>query len=481
MSDNEIVLTEQQEKCVNFSEAAPLIVKGIAGSGKSLVIITRALMLYEKHASENPRIAIFTFANSLVKFTNEFVEKLGYDPKKFTISTIDREIIKLYNNVMPKHARGNNIFDIDYDVLSSAINSVKDISDKESRFFDKNMAAFLGDEIRWMKEHFLSSFEEYYSSPRTGRGTVRLSFGDKQLIFEIYDKYYKILKENEKNKLEVMYEDLYNKRNLINDFFKYDYVLIDECQDLPLSKLKIAKELAKKSITFSADFTQKIYKTGFTWKEIGIQISGNSSKTLTGTFRNTYEIMNFASDFVKHNNDLLEFIPPELPERHGSLPQLFIMKNEIEKQNSNFIKMVRYLLSENIDDTLGVIVADNRRLFRLYSLFENNNIDCQIIKKKEDYDVLTPGIKLVTFHSAKGLEFDTVLLPYLDDGVLPNLSKVTSEEEKVDAINNARNLLYVGMTRAKHNLYMLCGNNPSILIKDFNDNLVKIKTVIEIK
>lgn len=55
------------------------------------------------------------------------------------------------------------------------------------------------------------------------------------------------------------------------------------------------------------------------------------------------------------------------------------------------------------------------------------------------------GIYVGTLHSAKGREFDAVALPAFEDGIIPSLSKTASIEEE-------RNLAFVGVTRARHNL-----------------------------
>ena len=57
------------------------------------------------------------------------------------------------------------------------------------------------------------------------------------------------------------------------------------------------------------------------------------------------------------------------------------------------------------------------------------------------------GVSLLTYHRAKGLEFDAVLLPRLEEGELP-FKRARSEE----ALAEERRLLYVGMTRAKRYL-----------------------------
>lgn len=60
------------------------------------------------------------------------------------------------------------------------------------------------------------------------------------------------------------------------------------------------------------------------------------------------------------------------------------------------------------------------------------------------------GIRLTTMHSAKGLEFHTVFLPHLNEGILPGRKSRTSEQ-----IEEERRLFYVAMTRAKEKLCLL--------------------------
>lgn len=58
-----------------------------------------------------------------------------------------------------------------------------------------------------------------------------------------------------------------------------------------------------------------------------------------------------------------------------------------------------------------------------------------------------------TYHSAKGLEFDTVILPHLSNAYLPSPADVKAlGKERADA--QATNLLYVGATRAKSSLIL---------------------------
>lgn len=66
------------------------------------------------------------------------------------------------------------------------------------------------------------------------------------------------------------------------------------------------------------------------------------------------------------------------------------------------------------------------------------------------------AVSLMTLHGAKGLEFPVVFLCGMQEGMLPLIPPkgICDEEEE-------RRLLYVGMTRAKDQLYLLCPDPPS--------------------
>ena len=60
------------------------------------------------------------------------------------------------------------------------------------------------------------------------------------------------------------------------------------------------------------------------------------------------------------------------------------------------------------------------------------------------------GVRIMTMHVSKGLEFDRVYLPALNEGILPGRRCRTPED-----FEEERRLLYVAMTRARHHLELL--------------------------
>jgi len=111
-----------------------------------------------------------------------------------------------------------------------------------------------------------------------------------------------------------------------------------------------------------------------------------------------------------------------------------------------------------------------------YSLQEKN-------KKKEDRD----GVKLMTLHSAKGLEFEVVFMVGFEEGILPHSRCLINESE----IEEERRLCYVGITRAKDYLYISYANKrlffgksslnePSRFLADIPSELVEFEESLEI-
>lgn len=70
----------------------------------------------------------------------------------------------------------------------------------------------------------------------------------------------------------------------------------------------------------------------------------------------------------------------------------------------------------------------------------------------DNYDENSNSVVLMTLHSAKGLEFPVVFIPGLEEGLFPSSMSMNEGE---DGIEEERRLCYVGITRAREQLYLL--------------------------
>lgn len=79
----------------------------------------------------------------------------------------------------------------------------------------------------------------------------------------------------------------------------------------------------------------------------------------------------------------------------------------------------------------------------------------------------TKGISVITMHAAKGLEFEHVFLPDVNEGVIPgkNCKALKDREEE-------RRLLYVAITRAKEHLHIYCTKERNRMPSSFLQGII---------
>lgn len=87
------------------------------------------------------------------------------------------------------------------------------------------------------------------------------------------------------------------------------------------------------------------------------------------------------------------------------------------------------------------------------------------IKKDDSSD--SDGIQLLTLHSSKGLEFKNVIIYNISEGSIPSQKSIANDANKTEGMEEERRLLFVGMTRAMENLYLLYdAERPSQFIEE---------------
>lgn len=103
-----------------------------------------------------------------------------------------------------------------------------------------------------------------------------------------------------------------------------------------------------------------------------------------------------------------------------------------------------------------------KELFRALSEFQSLDEFLEHISLIMDNDEISGDdkVNLMTLHAAKGLEFNTVFLPGWEEGLFP--SQRTLDESGLNGLEEERRLAYVGITRAKQNLFISYAANRQI-------------------
>jgi DNA helicase II / ATP-dependent DNA helicase PcrA len=124
------------------------------------------------------------------------------------------------------------------------------------------------------------------------------------------------------------------------------------------------------------------------------------------------------------------------------------------------------VLPERLGERELVRQTDLARLVRLAESFDDGvrtaaEFVAELERRFDSGGDAARGVHLLTYHRAKGLEFEAVFLPRVEDRELPSRLAKTDEERAEE-----RRLLYVGMTRAKRVLAVTWSRRPSPFVAE---------------
>lgn len=146
----------------------------------------------------------------------------------------------------------------------------------------------------------------------------------------------------------------------------------------------------------------------------------------------------------------------------------FIEKMRNNKKNMRITELVNTVCNESGYETYIRNLGDEERLDNLTEFkriadeFENNfgeNLTLEeflqqiALQSNENEEVSKQAVKLMTIHSAKGLEFPVVFIVGFTEGIFP--SSKTIEERKEEGLEEERRLCYVAITRAQNRLFLM--------------------------
>ena len=235
----------------------------------------------------------------------------------------------------------------------------------------------------------------------------------------------------------------------------YDHLIIDEAQDFSESDLKVMS-LVSNNITVFADPNQGLYGRGIgdleTIKSI-LNIDDEDSYHLEENHRNTKEIIKAAASFAP---DAIDVDIDEV-KNTGQKPMV-VSHNSLDAE----IEYITRIVKNDRQKDIGILHLEKSILYRFYKALSDStegNVEFELMKKNT-FDFTNTNPKLCTLNSAKGLEFDIVIMPQMN-----------KDNYYVDNINRRR--IYVGMTRAREELHMsFHGGYPTQYIAQIDPNTI---------
>lgn len=127
---------------------------------------------------------------------------------------------------------------------------------------------------------------------------------------------------------------------------------------------------------------------------------------------------------------------------------------EWKSERSNMIKEARRFEEINRTPGLASFLGYQTRMMNAVRRFEEIGDKGEDVHEQTQRNISHERVTLMSLHTAKGTEFDVVIILGMEDGVFPTIWHWGSEEVQKDRLEEERRLFYVAMTRAKKRLYL---------------------------
>ncbi|GAA0078901.1 hypothetical protein UT300005_32800 [Clostridium sp. CTA-5] len=230
------------------------------------------------------------------------------------------------------------------------------------------------------------------------------------------------------------------EEKICND--EIEYILVDESQDMKRDLIvKINNNI--KNLMFFGDDGQTLYKDRISMAEIKNMIKkkiNNNTYNIDKHYRVSKSIMKFAECIIERN-DLID----NCYNKEITYKPIMVKCNKLDDELNFIMNTIKKYDLRNV----GIFVNNEESIRNATEYFEKNNYGYKYklksdIKTLNFNDIDNPTI--LTYHSSKGLQFDTVFVTCCDN-------KKVYATKKNDELKY-RNSLFVACTRAKRRLYI---------------------------
>ncbi|MFZ4681395.1 MAG: hypothetical protein ACOYMS_02735 [Terrimicrobiaceae bacterium] len=419
------------------------LVTGVAGSGKSLVLLFRACT--QARLDRQSRSLMLTHNRALRHELESRFGDLGSPPN------VEWDTFSAWasSSLALKGIRPKVVAFRERDALIEA--AARAVSSQTTA----RRIAFLREEFDWMQDRALRTLEEYLAVERTGRG-VRLTGEQRKEVFSVFHSYREKIEARgceDWSGLCLRFWREIESGSLKPPFF--DYIYVDEAQFFAPVWFHCVKRALRPGtgrLLLAADPTQGFLKRRASWTASGIDLRGRSTR-LRRSYRNSRPILQFASDFYRGRltNDEAEELnlPGELELASappGEMPRVEIVTSRQDEITRIANEIKALLDAGGSAGTVLVLVADGRRKNEVLKVLTEGLGETRVTDGREANHL--GKIRVSALDAATGLESPIVfvhgaaaLLEAEDD-----LQLTPDQHEELVRDNTRR--LYMAFTRA---------------------------------
>jgi len=458
-----IFLHPAQRQWVERDYSGPARVSGSAGTGKTIVALHRAVFL----ARTNPdsRVLLTTFSDALANALQTKLRRLiSNEPRlgeRLEVHAMNAVAERLYEQHFgrPKIASRDVIRQCLADVAAT-------VSDQKFR------VSFMLCEWEELVDAWqLDTWESYRDVVRLGRKT-RLQESQRAVLWTVLAALRARLRTEGLITNSEMFTRLAGQLET-RKHPPFDFVVVDEAQDLSVSQLRFLAALGGKrpnSLFFAGDLGQRIFQQPFSWKSLGVDVRGRA-RTLHINYRTSHQIRMQADRLLGPE---VADIDGNIEERRGTISvfngpapavrTLISQQEEIDAVGSWLADRSREGV---VPHEIGVFVRSEDELDRARAAIAKAGLAFKMLD--EHVDTAGGMVSIGTMHLAKGLEFRAVVVMACDDEIIPLQSRIEGVADDADLeeiYNTERHLLYVACTRARDHLLVTSVEPASEFLDD---------------
>jgi superfamily I DNA/RNA helicase len=497
--------TEEQERLLNGSEFedwmlflhpdqrrvavanfdSPTFLSGVAGSGKTSVLVHRAKHLAQN--TETGKIAVLTLNRSLACLLTDLVSKLctQEELKRIAVTSIDDLFLAIvrtgseYSNVKLCESIEREL--LDYEIWGTITNEPHEDFEKvvdllKKRQFDE--LRYIFEEFKWIQSAFVrqayradgnatpsrSRYEDADACKRKNR-VVALQRHHRKAVLNHLGRHERLLLGKNRVTCDMLASIAFEViiGHGVPDAFKFRSILVDESQDLGTLELSVLRQMVDISqpnaFFCSGDPKQQIHPKHQDLKEAGFPIV--TRRRFMKNYRNTDQSLAAALPLTKMSaDDADERQDFEFPGRSSCVP-LLVRANNDDDERSFVAELIQAKRTAGDKRPVCIVVAsihqdESSVLSDEVRAYESFNIPVRSLQDFKQYE--PNAVYLSGLGSAKGFEFSLVVITQCNAGSLPAPS-LPKEEAWRDA-----NRLYVAMTRARDELILTHVSAPTSLL-----------------
>ena len=460
-----IWLHPDQRKFAYKDYNGPAMVRGGAGTGKTVVAMHRAKYLADQLTADpqnaGQKILITTYTTTLAKDIENNLKTLcpeyvsGSAPR-IEVINLDRWAVqylkkKQFNRRVVSTAADEQHIEGLWDEVFESLILPSGLSE-----------AFI--KAEWeqiIQAKGIDDLADYIRASRVGRGTP-LNRAKRKALWNYFALFRAKLIQSGLVERDDVYREAIPLLRAEPGKLGYYSVIVDEAQDMGEQAFRLIRSIIpeaqnndKNSIFIVGDAHQRIYNRRASMSSCGINIIGRSRK-LRLNYRTTHEIRAWAVAVLKgiSVDDLDEgkdSLDGYVSLARGMPPQLNGYGTDSEELAA-LAQWIDELPSDKIaDNEIGILCHTNKQLQLVEDCFSTRGISTLKLSTDKADERGKPGVRLCTMHRAKGLEFKAVAIPFMSNNQFPPkwlLDKAIDEADKEDMEGQLKSLLHVAATRA---------------------------------